>query len=221
MEPSTQKFIFLAIQEILHPTFEVTKQYLQVNEIEFENDKPKVERIELDDANNLATVYFPIKSQNYFLQISMAQLPQPIVDFVQMISGHSISLTATSYRLSYEELSRDLPLMPLHGWSKGDIKKNGKTHYEFSRISFNPFTSEAYELEHLISLMITQLEEQADAVRLLTEKANTCISICRYQYISANAGQHFSAEVIARLARLNLSVDIDTYIVGTAIVQGD
>jgi Domain of unknown function (DUF4279) len=217
MENTLQHFIELAIQEILHPTFEVTKQYLQVNEIEFENAQPKVERIELDDANNLATVYFPVKGQRYFLQISMAQLPHPIVDFVQMINGHSISLTATSYRLSYEELSRDLPLMPVQGWSKGQLKKNGKTHYEFSRISFNPFTSEAYELEHLITLMIAQLEEQADAVCLLTEKANTCISICRYQYISANAGHHFSAEIIARLAKLNLSVDIDNYIVGTAI----
>lgn len=39
-----EKFIKNAIEEILNPTLEITKQYLEVLEVEFENGKPKIER---------------------------------------------------------------------------------------------------------------------------------------------------------------------------------
>ncbi len=221
MDTNIQQCIDKAIEEILNPAFAVTKQYLEVNEVEFENGKPKVERVDLDYSDNLAVVYFPFKDERYFLQINLAKTPEVKVDFVHTESGNSTCLTATSEDLTFEELSQNLTLKPLSGWSKGDFRKNGKSQYKFSRLSFEPFTSEAYELERQLKLLLTELEKYSESIKQLTEKATAYISVCKHQYISGNAGVHFDIETINRLAKLNLGIDIDTYIVGNQIKDND
>jgi Domain of unknown function (DUF4279) len=217
MDTDIQQYIDKAIEEILNPAFAVTKQYLEVNEVEFENGKPKVERVDLDYADNLAVVYFPFKNERYFLQINLAKTPEIKVDFVHTESGNRAYLTATSENLTFEELSQNLTFKPLTGWSKGDFRKIGKSQYNFSRLSFKPFESDAYELERQLKLLLTELEKDSESVRQLTEKATTYISVCKHQYVSGNAGIHFDIDIINRLSKLNLSVDIDTYIVGKPI----
>ncbi len=217
MDTGIQKYIDKAIEEVLNPVFAVTKQYLQVNDIEFQNGLPKVERVDLNYADDLVAVYFPFKGQRYFLQINLTTIPKIEVNFVYIESGHRTYFTATSNNMTYEELAQNLTFRPLKGWSKGDLKKNCNTRYNFSRVSFEPFASEAYELERQLKLLLTELEKDPESVRRMTEKATTYISICKHQYISGNAGIHFDLETINRLSKLNLSVDIDTYIVGNAI----
>lgn len=43
------------------------------------------------------------------------------------------------------------------------------------------------------------------------------LSVCKYQYISGNAGISFDNKLIRRMNNLNLGIEIDTYIVGNAI----
>jgi Domain of unknown function (DUF4279) len=221
MDTDIQKYIDKAIEEILNPEFAVTRQYLEVNEVEFRNGVPKVERVDLDLPDNLVAVYFPFKQERFFLQINLVKTPIIKVDFVYIESGHSTCLTATSEDLTYEELSQSLTLKPLTGWSKGDLRKNGKSKYDFSRVSFEPFASEAYGLEEQLAILLTELENDVENVRRLTEKATASISICKHQYISGNAGIHFDIETINRLSKLNLSIGIDIYIVGNAIKDND
>jgi hypothetical protein len=217
MDTDLQRYIDKAVEEILNPVFAVTKQYLEVNEVEFEDGKPKLERIDLDYADNLVAVYFPFKNERYFLQVNLAKTPDIKVDFVHTESGNRTYFTATSDDLTFEELSKGLPFKPLTGWSKGDLIKNRKSQYSFSRVSYYPFTSEAYEFEKQLQLLLSELEKNAESIRSLTEKASAYISVCKHQYISGNAGVHFDIETINRLSKLNLSVDIDTYIVGNPI----
>jgi hypothetical protein len=220
MNTDIQPYIDKAIEEILDPAFAVTKQYLEVNDVQFENGKPKVERVDLDYAENLAAVYFPFKDERYFLQINLEKTPEIKVNFVHTESGNRTYLTATSKSLTFEELSKNLPFQPLTGWSKGDFRKNGKSQYNFSRVFFEPFASEAYEMEKQLDLLLTELERNAESIKQLTEKATTYISVCKHQYVSGNSGVHFDIELINRLSRLNLSVDIDIYIVGNPL-KGD
>jgi hypothetical protein len=217
MNTTTQSYLDQAIAEILDPALAVTKQYLAVNEIEFENGQPKVERIDLNHADNLVAVYFPIKGERYFLQVNLSKAPAIQVDFVLIQNGNRVYFTATSEELTQEELAENLAFKPLTGWSKGDFSKNGKTKYQFSRIAFEPLETEACDLGKQLNLLLTQLETDSESIRQLTQKATAYISVCRYQYISANAGIHLGNETIQRLAKLNLSIDIDTYIVGKAI----
>jgi hypothetical protein len=217
MNTDIQKYVDKAIEEILNPKFAVTKQYLEVNQVELENGLPKVERIDLDYSDDLVSVYFPFKDEQYFLEIHVTKEPEITVDFVYTESGHSISLTATSENLTYEELAKFLTFRPLTGWSKGDLRKNGKTKYNFSRVSFDPVKSTAYGLQKQLDLLLTELEKDSESVRQLTENASTCILVCRHQYVSGNAGIHFGINTINRLSKLNVSIDIDTYIVGNPL----
>lgn len=221
MHTDIQPYIYKAIEEILNPTFAETKEYLKVNEVEFENGKPKVERVDLDYADNLAVVYFPFKDERYFLQINLVKTPEIKVYYVHTESGHKTYLTATSEDLTFENLSKNLTFKPLTGWSKGEFRKNGKFQYTFSRLIFEPFASEAYQLEKQLELLLTELEKQSENVRQLAEKATTCISVCKHQYISGNAGLCLGIDIIRRLAKLNLSLEIDTYIVGNPIKEDD
>jgi hypothetical protein len=221
MNTDIQPYVDKAIEEILNPVFAVTKQYLEVSEVEFENGQPKVERVDLDYGENLVAVYFPIKGERYFLQINLETTPEIKVNFIYTENGNRTYLTATSDTLTFEQLSEGLPFRPLTGWSKGDFKKNFKSPYNFSRVSFEPFTSEAYDMERQLKLLLTELEKDVESVKELTKKAIAYISICRHQYVSGNAGVHFDIELINRLSVLNLSVDIDTYIVGNPIKDDD
>ena len=220
METNIQIYIDKAIEEILNPTFAVTEQYLEVNVVTIENGIPKVERVDSDFRDNLVAVYFPVKDERYFLQVNLEKTPAAKVDFVHIESGHKTYLTATSEDLTFEELSQNLIFKPLQGWSKGDLRKNGSKH-TFSRASFKPFASEAYEMEKQLNLLLTELEKDAESVIRLTEKATAYISICKHQYISGNAGISFDIATVNRLSKLNLGVDIDIYIVGNPIKDED
>lgn len=57
-----------------------------------------------------------------------------------------------------------------------------------------------------------------DAVRLLTQKAETNIVVCRHQYVSANSGLVLDIKTIRRMEQLNLGIDIDSYIIGKPIL---
>ena len=210
----SQKYIDKATQEILNPTFEDTKQYLEVNEIKYENGVPYIERVDLEYSKDYVEVYFAIKDERYFLQINVSKSPSLKICAVLVESGNRVYLTATSEVLSFEELSQGFPFKPLKGWSKGDIRKTGKFIHSFSRISYEPFESEAYELERLLNLLLTELEKNAEAVIQLTKKGYAAIKVCKHQYISSNAGIGFDIETINRLSKLNLGLDISTYIVG-------
>jgi hypothetical protein len=220
MDTNIQRYIDKAIEEILHPAFAVTKQYLGVNEVEFENGLPKVERIDLDYGDNLVAVYFPIKDERYFLLVNVARTPEIKVSFVHIQSGNNTYLTATSYELTFDELTKYLKLDPLVGWSKEE-QKNRKPEDRFSRVSFKPFTSEAYELEKQLELLLSELEKDAEGIQRLTEISTTYISVIKHQYVSGNAGIHLDIETINRLSKLNLSIDIDTYIVGNPLKDHD
>jgi hypothetical protein len=221
MDTDIQIYIDKATEEIVNPAFAVTKQYLEVNEVEFENGKPKVERVDPDYTENLAAVYFSIKNQRYFLQVNLLKTPEIKVDFVHTESGNKTYLTITSEQFTFEELTENLKLKPLTGWTKGEFRKDGKSRYNFSRVSYDPFTGEAYEPERQIKLLLTELEKYSESIIELTKKAKLYISICKHQYVSGNLGIHFDVETINRIAGLNLSIDIDTYIGGIEIKNAE
>lgn len=212
------QYIEKAIEEILNPKFETTKQYLEVCEIEMENGMPKVARIDENYFENKIVVYIEVKDERYFIEIHLTKEPEIEVEFVCTESGHRVYLTATSEKLSFIGLSKFISKFePLTGWSKGDFRKNGKLKYNFSRVSFEPIKNEAYRLNKKLEFLLDKLEKDVEGVRELTENSNAIISVCRHQYISGNAGVGFEIETINRLNKLNLGIDIDTYIIGNEI----
>jgi hypothetical protein len=218
MESNENKiFIDAAVEEILHPTFIMTKMYLEVHEIEFIDGLPKIERIDQSFYDDRVAVYFPIKEEAFFLEIILTKEEPVEVYAVTVESGNRIYLTATSEELNFDELSKIFKLRPVEGWSKGDLRKTGKSINTFSRISFEPLKSSAYGLEHGLNLLLDELEKDIDSVLDLTKQTNAYISVCRHLYVSGNACISLDIELINRLAKLNIGVDIDTYIGGNQL----
>lgn len=213
-----EKDIYLqkAIEEILNPKLEITKQYLEVLEVKFKEGKPEVERFEDNFSENNIAIYFKIKRERFFLEIHLNKKSKEI-DSVYIQNGHRVYLTATSENRTYLELKNLLDLKNTEGWSKGDLRLNGNSKHTFSRISFEPIKCKAYELNQLLDLLLTELEKNSEKIKKFTKIANVILSVCKYQYISGNAGISFDNKLIRRMNNLNLGIEIDTYIVGYAI----
>lgn len=211
------KYVSIAIQELGEPTFEVTKQYLQVMDVELENEFPRVARVDLNHTKESVAVYFCIKEEQYFIVVNLSKGHAPEVEWVWMESGHRVYLTATSETLGYTELSRYLPFDSLTGWSKGDLHRSGKRAYQFTRVSYEPNENEAYGLEEKLLQLLIDIERSSEEICKLVENSKAYISVCRYQYISANTGIHLNLDILHRLSSLNLELDVDTYITGNEI----
>ena len=209
-----QKYIEVANQELLTPKLEVTKQYLAVMKVETSNRIPKLAPINYKASKNICTVYFSIKNEKFFIAVSLKTKPIIEVNWVWIESGHRVYLTATSKELTYKELANLITLQPLTGWSKGDFRPNKKKKYDFSRISFEPNKNEAYGLEEKLHELLEELDKNRKEVINLSKRTNAFISVCKNQYISANAGIHLNLKTIKRLQKLHLALDIDTYIYG-------
>lgn len=207
-----QRYIDIATKELLNPTFETTKQHVEVLEVQTKNGEPEITRVNFSDDH--VSVYFKIKNENFFLVVNATKGENPEPAGTWVASGHRVYLTATSEVLSFQELSKVLSLNPLTGWSKGEQRPNGKSKHLFSRILFEPNENEAYDLEEKLSELLTEIEKDRHGIIELVEKADAYISVCRHQYVSGNAGIHFDMKTIDRLQKLQLSVDIDQYIVG-------
>lgn len=213
----SKKYLSIAVQELRQPTFEVTKQYLQVMDVELENEVPRVARVDLNHANESIAVYFFVKNERFFIVVNLSKEDTPKVEWVWIESGHRVYLTATSETLGYEELSSYLPYDSLTGWSKGDLHNNSKRPYKFTRVSYELNVNEAYGLEEKLLELLIDIEKSSSQIHKLVKNSEASISVCRHQYISANAGIHLDIDILHRLSSLNLELDVDTYITGNEI----
>ncbi len=211
-----EKVLVAARQELLNPSLEVTKQYLGVMEVGLECELPRVARVDLCHEKDLVTVYFYIKNERFFIAVSLSKIGS--VKGVWVESGHRVYLTATSKKLSFLELSKLFPVKGLTGWSKGELRKSGKSKHQFTRVSYEPNLNEAYSLEEKLIELLTSLKGNVKNILELGSYSNACISVCRNQYISANAGILLDIDTIRLLNAMNLKLEIDTYISGSEIV---
>ena len=216
--PDIQKYIDIAIQEVLHPEFEMTRLYLENNELELENGLPKVERVDTNVPNGMVAVYLKFR-EGFFLQVNLTKKPEIAVEYVWVESSNAISLTAVSEKKKFDDLAKCLSLVPLKGWSKGDNKETGDSNYIFTSVSYESAISNAYDMEAKLKLLLTDLETDTEGVLKLTQCSTAHISICRRQFVSGTSGVHFDAETINRLSKLNLSLDIETIIVGNPVTE--
>jgi len=205
-----------AISEIEKPTSGTTEQYLEVHNVEMENGKPKVERVDLENFDDVNIVYFSIHDEPFFLTVHFGKEDNEILG-VGTESGNQVYLTATSENLTFKQLSELTKLNGITGWSVNDKRKIGKGKYNFSRLSFEPIKSRAYDLETKLKLLLTELEKDRNGIKSLTENANAIISIHNQIYISGNKGIHLDMETIGRLDKLKLGIDIDQYVFGNKL----
>ncbi len=208
-----------ATSEIEYPTLGTTEQILNFHQIETQNGEFKVERVDLESFDHVNVVYLSVEDEPFFFSLYFSKEKNELIHSGTE-NGNKIYLTATSEELTFEQLSEFTTLKGGVGWSIGDDRGRGSGKlgkFEFSRWSFEPIKSRAYEMDIKLNLLLTELEEDIAGVNKLSETVPTIISICHQQYISGNKGLHFDIKTINRLSRLNLGVDIDQYVSGNEI----
>lgn len=65
-----------AIEEIETKTFGVTEQLLDIHQVVYENDQPRVARVDTEKEDGSAIVYFPVKDEKFYLVIYLDTKPQ-------------------------------------------------------------------------------------------------------------------------------------------------
>jgi hypothetical protein len=220
----------IADTEIDNPQWMLTKQFKEVNTFEKIDNKYIYERYfignqfygyyDWQDASKTIeynyfeiTFYYRIKDGNYFYGIGI-NIDKKEVARVFMRNATYCYLKAYSDNMTIEEMAKITNLKYSAGATKGESRKVGSKPYPCSWIEFQFIKETSYELEESLNILLDELEKDKDGIKKLVEKTDSCINICKYQYVSANAGINIDKKTIKRLNELNLEINIDMYCEG-------
>lgn len=204
-----------AINEILLKECGTTEQLLEIHEVVYENDKPKVLRVDRESKDGSAIVYFPIKDEKFYLAVWLDTDPQVLVRGVGTEYYNSVYLKVTSDHLSFQELSSLTKLQPTKGWNKGDTRKFGNSFYNFTALHFEP-NPEPDEFEDKLRKLLDFLDQDKEGFTKLVEKADVQIQVATIFHNGNKmlGGHHLDKLIIKRLGSYNLEIDFDLYAEG-------
>ena len=207
-----QEILDIAIDEIIYPTFALTKQFLAVNKVILKGNIPFIEDIILKEKEKVAEVYFPIEGERYYFVIYIDLKPQLSVRWVGMSPGSRVYFLATSEKHDLDDLIALIGVEPTRTWKKGkNIRHDG--------FEIQPTVKETGEVEDKLQAVIRVLLPFKADMHALSTIANTGIQIAYWGYKDQMWGMHFDTETVQGIATLNLSVDIDLYAGGLDLVE--
>ena len=204
-----------AIDEIFKKELGTTEQLLEIHEVVFENDKPKVLRIDQECDDSSAIVYFPIKDQKFYLAVHLDTIPEVKVRGVGTENYNSVYLKITSETFSFDEISSLTKLKPTGGWSKGDPRKLGRSKYNNTTLHFEP-NKEPDGFEDKLKKLLDFLDQDKQAILGMIGKTNSQIQVVTV-FHNGNTmlgGHHIDKETLKRISMYNLEIDFDLYAEG-------
>jgi len=204
-----------AISEILSKEFGTTEQLLEIHEVVYENDKPKVLRVDKESDDSSVIVYFPIKDEKFYLAVWLDTDPEILVRGVGTENYNSVYLKVTSDDFSLKELSKLTRLQSTKNWNKGDKREKGNSVYSFTALFFEP-NPEPDEFEDKLKKLLDFLDQDKEGIKKLIEKADAQIQVAT-TFHNGNTmlgGHHLDKSIIKRIGSYNLAIDFDLYAEG-------
>ncbi len=204
-----------AMDEVERQHLALTKQLLAIHEVVYEENKPKVLRVDTDGPAGSAIVYFPIKNEKFYLAVYLNTEPDISVSGVATEPYHIVEFSATSETLNFEQLSSLTRLKATSGWSKGDVRQSGTSFHRVSVFNFEPNPGPA-EFENKLIKLLDALEQDKEGVLALASQAYVLIQVGSI-FHNGNTmlgGHHISKESMKRIASLELPIDFDLYAKG-------
>jgi hypothetical protein len=202
----------VATQEIEQPTFGVVEQFLEIHEIAYQNGKPEVAGIAVDEAAQ-ATVYFKVKDHVFYFAIYLDTGPEIQVSGAATEDFARVSFDAHSETLSLQQLRSFTSLIPTEFYEKGDEIITGRA--TINSIEFEP-NPEPGATENKLKKLLTFLEQDAVGIKRLVAEAAGIIWV-HTVFHNGNTmlgGIHLDKEDIQRLAALNLEINFDLFAEG-------
>lgn len=211
-----QLIIDAAREEIALKQCGTTKQLLEIHEVVYQDDKPKVLRVDVERKDGIAIVYFPIKDEKFYLAAYVDTTRDKLEAICNTEAYHSVSFKAFSDTLSLEEISSLTKLATTKGWTKGGqrLYKSSLPAKDSCAI-FEP-NPEPDEFEDKIAKLFDYLETDIEGVTAIVEKADGYIQVASI-FHNGNTmlgGHRLSNEIIRRASLLNLEIGFDLYAKG-------
>ncbi len=127
----TKTITTLISQELLNPTFAMTKEYLEEFKVDYKNGLPRIESIDFDKESERATAYVKIKNEafyfTFYFDISTNQIE---ISFVDTTPLFVVSFSVTSEKYTPTDLLSLTTIKPTEIIKKGE-KFNRHTKYNY------------------------------------------------------------------------------------------
>lgn len=203
-------------EELLNPTFEMTRQYLKILEVKYENNKPKIAKIDLNENRNQATAYVELKNESFYLEFVFNTTDNIELTGIDTLPFVGISFMPTSEKLTIEELLKIITIKPTRTITKGDFFSDGKLEYTYNGLEFETF-SEPDRLETKLKYLLDILETDTEGIKNLSNQTSTKDIFVTIVYHIGNGnftGLYVDNETINRLSKLGLELTFDIYATG-------
>ncbi|NRF37168.1 DUF4279 domain-containing protein [Pedobacter foliorum] len=192
----------------------VTNQYLEILDVYYNNNGPRIERIDREGSDRVIIAYLPIVDEQFYLAVYIDEVQQEIFN-IGTESRNKVVFRATSETCSMDELVSLTNLPVQTKWDKGELKPNKKVVNKFSCIEIEPNPEPDSVEEKLTNLLKLLVQDKAGIVELVTN-ANGYIQI-NMDFHNGNqllGGLSLSKDHVQRMAELNLGFDVDVAVWG-------
>jgi hypothetical protein len=199
--------------ELLNPTFEMTRQYLKILQVQYEENSPNIEGIEIDETANSAKAFVEIKNESFYLEFGFSTSDGIEISYVDTIPFINVSFTPTSEELTLEQLLILTTLKPNKTVLKGDSFSSGTFENNYNGLEFNSFT-EPGRLEKKLESLLDILETDKDGVKELIRQTNCKDVFITIVYHIGNGnftGLYLDSLIIDRLSKMGLQLTFDIY----------
>ncbi len=200
-----------AIAEVETEALGVTAQFLDVHNLVYVHDEPKIARLKTDKEDG-AVVYFNVEGQKFFFAVYVDLKPVVKVRWTNTEPYHSVYFRASSEVLSSEQLAQMTKLISSRGRNRGDKRhpEGGKSEWKRNTIDFEPNLG-ADDFEDKLTKLLDYLEQDIIGVKNLVNRAGGYIQVYSSFYIGNTmiGGHHIDRDHIKRMGKLNLEIDFD------------
>ncbi|ANY67842.1 hypothetical protein BBD42_16205 [Paenibacillus sp. BIHB 4019] len=211
-----ETFEKIARKEIEKQSFELTKQYLSVHKLVYENGKPKIADVIMNDGEQSAEVYFSIADEAYYFVVYLDTSPEVTVRFMGMSAGNRVYLSVSANVANLEKLLKGINLVPSKTWQKGTqiSYRNTNRFHEDSGFTFQLEDKKTGEVEEKLANLINKLETSNLIQIIESEEIHKVVRVVYYGYKEQMWGINLKPKIIEKLSKLNASLDIDLYASG-------
>lgn len=194
----------------------MTRQYLKILEVKYEDNKPKIAKIEIDDRQNQATAYVEIENESLYLEFIFDTTDKIQITTIDTIPFIGISFMPTSEELTLEELLKITIIKPTNAIAKGDFFSSGKFQYTYNGLVYETY-SEPGRIEKKLKYLLDILEADLEGIKELSRLTSTKDIFVTIVYHIGNGnftGLYVDNEIINRLSKLGLELTFDIYATG-------
>jgi hypothetical protein len=151
-------------EEINAKTWGVTRQFLEIHDVVYQEDQALIERIDRDRPDGAVVAYLSVKDQKFHLAMIVEDRPAPAITGVYIEPYSSVYFRAFSDSLDLARLAAYTELTPTASWHKGDSRGLSSAIHRYNSLRFEP-NPEPDTFEDKLDKLLDFLEQDPDGIR--------------------------------------------------------